>query len=150
MVHDLEGAVAVYREAGELVQDNPRKTARLYRLTGNAWQKDRAGSLADLAAAEAALDQTAWRDDAELMREWIDTQLNTLNVHYWSGDGEARSQLAAGLAQNVGNMTAEQRAEYFVNWCFVTSECRVLIRPRTRYQPHRTMCLRLRKLVTSP
>ncbi len=113
LVHDLDGAVAAYREAVGLVQDNPRKTARLHRLTGNALQQDRAGSLAELAAAEAALDQTAWRDDAELLREWIDIQLNTLNVHYWSGDGEAMSQLAAGLAQDVGSMTAEQRAEYF-------------------------------------
>lgn len=113
LVHDLEDAVAAFGEAIKISVGDPLRIARLHRLTGNALQQDRAGSLAELAVAESILDKTTWRDDPELLCEWIDVQLNKLNVHYWSGDGDAMSALAASLATYLDQMTPEQQAEYY-------------------------------------
>lgn len=113
LVHDLEDAVAAFREAAEISGGDVLRIARLHRLAGNALQQDRDGSLAELAIAESVLIETNWQDDTELLCEWIDIQLNRLNVHYWSGDGETMLELAANLAPLVDRMTPEQRAEYY-------------------------------------
>jgi class 3 adenylate cyclase/tetratricopeptide (TPR) repeat protein len=113
LVHDLDDAVAAFKDAAEIAGGDVLRIARLHRLAGNALQQDRERSLKELSIAESVLIETNWQDDSELLCEWTDIQLNRLNVHYWSGDGETMLELAANLAPLVDRMTPEQRAEYY-------------------------------------
>ena len=113
LMHDVNGAALSLREAIELSGDDRPRLARLYRLLGVALQQDRAGSLDALAKAEAALGDIDVEEDTPALTDWIHIQLARLNVHYWSGHGDAMSALVSTLAPHIDKANPEQRAEYF-------------------------------------
>lgn len=113
LMHDVRGATTALREAITEADGDLRRLARLHLLAAVALQQDRENSLAELALAEAALGKLGWQDDPELLRQWTDIQLATLNVHYWSGHGVEMAELATRLEPYVAQMSPEQRAEYY-------------------------------------
>ncbi len=113
LMHDVDGAVSALRSAIEQSADKGHRCARLWRRLGVALQQDRVGSLDALARAEKALGISDIKKQPAQLTEWIEIQLARLNVHYWSGYGEAMAALAADLAPHMKKATPEQRAEYF-------------------------------------